>query len=246
MDAVSPEQQHAFRADHELVQKAIRDGVTSKRASSHDKHWEKWIDFCLEHGIDPHLSNHTDPVPILQIFTQRYRDGRISASGKAVRARTAEDVLRAVGQKFSSMGTLDPRLDKHGSIDFRIQRQIRSYKKVDTPPQRVKPVPITIILHMLLIAHTLHVTDASRNVADMITIAFYFLIRPGEYTGTKTDDHPFLIQDVSLHLGTRPLDTYTAPLHELEAATSVSYTFTRQKNGICNETISHGRSRHHL
>ena len=56
---MSPEQQHTFRTDLQLVQKAVRSRVTAKRASSHDKHRETWIEFCYEHKIDPHLTNYT-------------------------------------------------------------------------------------------------------------------------------------------------------------------------------------------
>ena len=86
----------------------------------------------------------------------------------------------------------------------------------------------------------------AKVIADIITVAFYYLLRPGEYTGTTADDHPFLIHDVTLHLGNRQLNLHTAPVHDILAATSASYTFTKQKNGIANEIISHGRANHPL
>jgi len=213
------DQRDAFSADIKLVQDAVRSGVTAKRISAHDNHWIRWLDFCFQHTIDPQLSQYDDPIPILQIFTQRCRDGRIAPYGHIVKARTAEDALRAVGQKFASMGTRDPRIDSRGKMDFQITRQLASYKKSDTPPKRVKPIPISLILHILPLGHTLHITEASRNIADIITMAFYFLLRPGEHTGTTKDDHLFLINDVILHLGTKPsmhtLHHYTKskPLH---------------------------------
>jgi len=147
------EKRNEFRADLLLIQKAVRGGVTRKRASAHDEHWGRWLDFCLEHQLDPYLAQEEDPVPILQIFLQRYRDGRIAPSGDTVRSRTAEDALRAVGQKFASVGSLDPRKDAHGKIDFRITRQLRYYTKNNAPPSHVKPVPITLVMHILRIAH---------------------------------------------------------------------------------------------
>jgi len=239
---VSLAQQHALRIDVGLVQEAIRAGITSKRASAHDNHWTRWVEFCLQLNVDPHLSNISDPVPLLQVFTQRYRDGRIAPSQATVKSRTAEDALRAVGQAFSLLGTKDPRKDAHGNIDFRITRQLRAYNKTDTPPRRVKPLPISIILHILNAAHNLHPTASNKIISDVICIAFYFLLRPGEYTGTTADDHPFLLRDVSLHLGTRTLNIMTDPLHLITAATACSYKFTRQKNGTENEVVTHGRS----
>lgn len=246
METLPRETADEFRADYELVQKAVRTGVTAKRATAHDYHWIRWNDFCSQHNIDPSLQQFTDPVPILQIFGQRYRDGRIAPSGRQVASRTVEDAIRAVAQTHSSLGAKDPRKDDSGRIDFRITRQLRSYAKQDPPPKRVKPVPITLVLYILRIAHNVTRMDDARCLADMICLAFYFLLRPGEYSGTTTDDQPFLIEDVTLHLGNRPLNHRTAPLHQLRAATSVTFTFTTQKNNNRNEQVAHGRSNHPL
>ena len=236
----------AFRADHQLVQEAVRTGISHRRANAQDHHWTRWLDFCGERHLDPFLSHYTDPVPILQIFGQRYRDDRLAPSRRQVKSRTVEDAIRAVAQKYTGLGTPDPRKNPFGKLDFRLARQLRSYAKADAPPLRVKPVPITIVSHVLHRAHNHNPHSDAKAVADMLCIAFYFLLRPGEYTGTTTDDHPFLIQDVVLHLGNKPLDTYTADIRHLQAATSVTYTFTTQKNANRNEQIAHGRSCHPL
>lgn len=156
-----------------------------------------------------------------------------------------EDVLRAIAQKQTGLGARDPRLNSHGTIDFRLKRQLWSYSLADAPPVRVKPIPVTIILHILRTAYFTAPSVANQRIADTITIAFFFLLRPGEYTSTG-DDQPFTVNDAILHLDTRPLDTFTSPLAQLQAATSVSYTFTRQKNGVGNEVLSHGLSDNHL
>ena len=244
MANLPPATRNALSADFQLVQATFSTGITARQAKAQDNHWLKWCDFCDEHRLDPRLQQYTDPIPFLQIFGQRYRDGRIAPSQREVRSRTVEDAIRAVAQKHTSLGTKDPRKDTHGSTDIRLIRQLRSYAKADKPPVRVKPVPITIILYILRVAYHIHRTDDGQALADMICIAFYFLLRPGEYTGTTTDDQPFLIQDVTLHLGTRPLDSYNAPLDHIMAATSVTYTFTTQKNCNRNEQVSHSRSKH--
>jgi hypothetical protein len=232
----------ALLSDLGLVQEAIKLGVTAQRAKAQDKHWERWDAFCLEHHIDPFLKTYRDPIPILQIFAQRYRDGRIAPSKMQVKSRTVEDALRAVGQKFARMGAPDIRKDTSGSIDFRIQRQLRHYAKLDPPPARVKPVPITIVIYILQQAYGTNRHPDRCAIANTIVIAFFYLLRPGEYTGTTTDDAAFTLADIGLHVGNRRLDTFSAPAHDILAATAASYTFTTQKNGTRNETITHGRS----
>jgi len=66
-----------------------------------------------------------------------------------------EDALRSMGQTFASLGAQDIRKDSLGTIDFRIQWQLRSYAKADPPPDRVKPVPIQLLHHALSIAATM-------------------------------------------------------------------------------------------
>jgi hypothetical protein len=76
----------------------------------------------------------------------------------------------------------------------------------------------------------------------MITITFFFLLRPGEYTGTTMDDMPFWLESVALYVRDRRLDVMTASFVELDAATSVSYTFTTQKNGTRDKKLVQGLS----
>jgi hypothetical protein len=186
-----------------------------------------------------------DPDPVLQVFAHRYRDGRIIPRNNDVRSDTVSYAVRAVGQKFARLGAIDIRKDAYGDIDFRIYRQFWAYTEEDDPPSRVKPVPIIIIIIIIYILQQafgdLLLPDC-QAVANMCTIAFYFLLRPGEYTGTTSDDTPFRLQYVALHIGTRRLDTMLSSLTDIQAADSVSYTFRTQKNGTKGEILTHGFS----
>lgn len=93
------------------------------------------------------------------------------------------------------MGTPDIGKDSTGAIDFRTQRQLRCWKREDALPKRVKPVPITIILCILQQAYRTKCHDR-QMIANIICVAFYYLLPPAEYTGTTADDQPFLMEDV--------------------------------------------------
>jgi hypothetical protein len=47
------------------------------------------------------------------------------------------------------------------------------------------------------------------TIANMITIAFFFLLWPGEYTCTTADDTPFRLEYVALYIRDRRLDVMT-------------------------------------
>ena len=79
-----------------------------------------------------------------------------------------------------------------------------------------------------------------QDVTDMIIIAFFFLLRPGEYTGTKSDSSPFRLSYVTFSVGCMVFDTATTTDNELTTATFVRLVFTKQKNGVRGEKIGHG------
>ena len=74
----------------------------------------------------------------------------------------------------------------------------------------------------------------------MMWLAFFFLLRPGEYTSTARDSHPFLIRDVSLWEGERPMSYRTTTSTELQDVTFLSLTFVTQKNDHKGEVVGHG------
>jgi hypothetical protein len=73
-------------------------------------------------------------------------------------------------------------------------------------------------------------------------LAFFFLLRPGEYTVTGTAPHPFTLADVRLFCHGTSIDPLTAPPEALLSATFVVLIFTDQKNAVRGETVGHGRS----
>ena len=233
-----------FRRDFGIAQETVTSGVSAGRAKSADTSWRQWTEFTDSLGLDPFLEAFEDKVPILQVFGQRVRSGELAADGNPIRARSVEDYIRHVAQTFLHVGTDDPRLNTAGNIDFRLNRTYASWKKVDPPPNRVKPIPISVIRRIAFIAQTLDpsVSPLLCATADMIIIAFFFLLRPGEYTDSPSDTVPFTFGDVQLCIGNRRLNLLTSPIQELREARFATLTFTDQKNGVRGEVIGLGRS----
>ena len=140
------------------------------------------------------------------------------------------------------MGARDPRLDCGGTLDFRLTRTWSAWKKIDPPPLRVKPIPIKVLRRVATLAK-LSSLQFQKGVSDMITLAFFFLLRPGEYTDTNSESTPFTLGDVQLWIGpNHRLDLKTATAAELRTATFATLTFTTQKNGVRGEVIGLGLS----
>jgi len=236
------EQRDRFLSDLRAAKEASKSGVSVGRAKAAVTVWEIWQNYCADLGIDPFLETIQDKVPILQVFAQRVRTGELAAGGHPILARSVEDYIRHVAQTFLGVGANDPR-KKPGEkdIDFRIQRLQAAWKKKDPPPNRVKPVPIQVLRFLAQLASESSL-ESTRATADMIIIAFFFLLRPGEYIDTNSESTPFTLYDVSLYIGNVYLNPLTATAAQLCAATRVTLTFTTQKNGVRGEVIGLSRS----
>ncbi len=246
LEACDPTGSLGLHVELGTIKQAARRGISAGRTGSNDTAWHTWTEFCCSLHQDPWLSTIDDPLPILQIFAHRYRLGQLALSGSPVKARTVEGALRAVGQTFAALGYDDPRLQPSGRLDFRLQRQLQCYNKVDPPPTRVKPIPLQV-LHLAITHCYRSNTIESQTIAQMLILGFFFLLRPGEYAHTSNEDaSPFRLCDIHLMVHTRRLNPYTCSEIDLDATTYIGLEFTTQKNGVRGEIVGLGRSGHHV
>ena len=222
-----------------------RQAVSAQRARSFDLFWtQHWVPYTESLGLDPFLSTVADKVPYLRVLAHRIRSGAASRSGQPVRAPRVRDEILAVAKGFTDLGHPDPRLTSTGLMDPRLTHLYSAYSNDDPAPHRVKPLPIQIIHHataLILAAPTPKLTAA----IDMIWIAFFFLLRPGEYCHAN-DNHPLCLGHVTFTIGHHKLNTTTAAEADLRRATNASLTFDNQKNRERGEVIGHAHSGHSI
>lgn len=237
-----PTSRLAFLADLRAAETAARSGVSKGAIATSNTSWDLWRQFCQDLNHDPYLKSVTDPILLLQVFAARIRDGSLTGN-KPVTAGTVATRLRDVGQTLSLLGAADPRINPSGNLDLRLARQIRHYSITDPPPGRAPPLPLSVLQHIVDTCYRSRqlVPHATQACTDLILIAYFFLMRPGEFCETSTA-HPFRIGDVALYnQGTR-IDINTAPEPALLASSHVLLTFTTQKNGVRGERIGQGCS----
>jgi hypothetical protein len=113
---------------------------------------------------------------------------------------------------------------------------IKSWKSSDPAPICVKPIPIQVIQRVASLSQLLSWSDfLYQATTNMIILAFFFLLWPGEYTdNVKT---PFCLKDVQLFTGPCSLNLQTLSTAELAQTCFGSLTFTDQKNGVCDEVM---------
>lgn len=244
MATLPPGTRDELRRDLGAVETSLLAGVSVGRSSTASTYASIWLTFCQQYRLDPHLSTSPDPIPWLQVFAHQVRSGRISASRHPVRSSTVADALYFVAQTFTLVGAIDPRLAPGSShLDLRLTRLLRSYSKSDPPPVRVKPIPLPI-LHQASPIAILAGDPFSLAASDLMWLAFFFLLRPGEYSSSTPESHPFTLSDIQLWSATHSVDPLTASAAALHSCTFVALTFATQKNGVRAEQIGHGNTSH--
>ena len=135
----------------------------------------------------------------------------------------------------------DPRLNKHGSIGHRLQRQLQGWTKYDWPPKRLKPINIGLI-HHTFVALNRQKNYKSNCLKWIIYVAVFFLNRPGECSMTSGEPHPFRWCDIQIYMGQLQLDVFGDKASQLRAADWSGMTFTVHKSGVPGEILGQARS----
>jgi hypothetical protein len=209
------------------------------------------VAFCDALGHGPFL----DDVPaelhldFFIVYACRYRRGVLSRSTQPVRSKRVEEALRAVGQEFARLGLQDPRLDGP-KYSFRLRTLLKAWADDDPAPSRVWPVNITILRALSAILQTHPNRPRSEAIADLATIGFYFLCRPGEYALSPATDRgrskPFRLRDTTFSSPTiQRAPAAECSSNDVQAGTYVSLTYTDQKNATRGEALGHGCSGDH-
>ena len=180
----------------------------------------------------------TKQIEALASFAERTRRGEFSKCA-GVRVQTVQVALRSVGTTFELDGLPNP-CYKIGFKEYhkRLQQMLEGYKREDPPPSHKLAVPVTVI-HEILHATAENFTPRRGVIANLCTIAFYFLLRSVEYSDTgkeNTRTHGFTLGDITFwHNDIRiPITAHPSLLFTADAAT---LRIRNQKNGFAGETI---------
>ena len=129
-----------FLADLGSALHTTETALVPKTRRSRRNHFQRWIEFCAEHGRPPSLSDV--PLPetrlcYLLVFAVRYRRRTNPRTGELVRADTVETALIAVGQGITALGQPDPRKQAGGDRnDPLLASFIKAMRDQDSPSTR--------------------------------------------------------------------------------------------------------------
>ena len=143
-----------------------------------------------------------------------------------------------------SRGLADPRRRDPGqlNLDPVISKQLQTWADADPPSQSQQALPSSTVM-WIATQYTAGTIKRMHMVAHLIVIAFFFLLRVGEYTPStgKRRTVPLRKKDITLWAGPNAIPN-DAPLEVMKTATAVTVHLENQKNGHKNAILHHYRS----
>jgi hypothetical protein len=149
--------------------------------STRQKYWRHWEQHARRLDIDPYLQSTSTQYKIdaLQAFGARVWKGDYGRRAQVVN-QSFDQAWRAVGQTCQLAGFPDP--TKEAGSDKRLlllRRQKESYTRSDPAPKPQLAVPFSTVSCLQQERLIIPGDPAVAAVADLCTIAFYFLLRVG-------------------------------------------------------------------
>jgi hypothetical protein len=139
---------------------------------------------CALYGASSDPETKYPDTDKLLTFAVAMREGQYGR-GAQVKVQSVKKALRHVAQKLVLDGHPDPRKASPAqqSLDLPISRLLKSFGDNDPPAEPKLAIPISTIT---AISEQYRWNPHLDAVADLVTIAFFYLLRVGEYTSPAT------------------------------------------------------------
>ena len=244
MDSLPDFQQDLYQSDFAAADKAFRAGRVEATTSARETYWKHWESYCKPLGVGPHLSYSSTPYSVrarvLTGFAARVRSG-FYGRGRQIKADSARSAITAVGQTISLDIGINPTKEDNGTkLIFPIRLMLDGWRKEDGPTEKKLPVEADVPEFLANLSRMAEATELQKAVGDLCLVAFYYLLRVGEYTGKPTRNETkqtqqFKVRDVTFfkkdRSGRLRQLRRNAPAHLIMSADSATLKLDNQKNG---------------
>jgi hypothetical protein len=227
--------------------RAVTNGVVAKTAKDRSKYWKHWSQYASLCRVDPFLNN----VPaierdiVLTAFAARVRTGAYGRGAK-IKVSGVTDALASISKTIQLAGQPSPLYRAENVYHLPLQRLVEGFRREDPPAVPQLAVPITVP-NMCFRAGMLSRAQSSKAAGQLALIAFYYLLRVGEYTNPRyvlrngqkersTRTKQFSVGNVGFFKDGKVL-ARTSPLDTLLTSDAATLKISNQKNGRMGETI---------
>ena len=258
MDTIPSSRRAELESDIIAAWTAIDNGVVDQNTKTREKYWAHWSDYTAAFHKDPFLRGCTnlEKSIIVTAFAARVRTGHYGRKNQ-VKVQSVADALSAITKTHELAGEPSPVLQAPGTYTVPVARLVEGFRREDPPPVAQIAVPVGVPCECRRRAY-LGTCPKDRAIGDLAVIAFFYLLRVGEYTITTNKNTPasprkktarhqrttskrtvqFHIGDVGFFKDGKILPR-NSPLPLLLQADEATLKITNQKNGRMGQTIHH-------
>jgi len=151
-------------------------------------------------GVDPILQDTSFSVRVclLKGFAGRVRTGYYGR-GKQVQAGSVSSAITAVGQAIALATNTNPtKIVGSDKLLPRLQQMLDGFRKADPPTTKQLPVEADVPEFLVTLGREPEARELDRAIGDLTMIAFYYLLRIGEYTTKGTRNNTKQIEEFKL------------------------------------------------
>jgi hypothetical protein len=210
-------------------------GSATVGKSERSRYWKAWTKHCQLYKASSSGEPPPDTANMLLTFAVAVREGQYGL-GRQVQVQSVSKALRTVAQKYVLDGYPDPRKSSPAqhNLDLPLARLLKKYNDEDPPAEPKLAVPVSTVRK---ICKRYKFSDHHRAVADLCTIAFFYLLRVGEYTTPskrrQREKRTTALRKCDIRLWrNNKLLPHNAPLSDLLEADSATICLAKTKNGV--------------
>ncbi len=243
MERVPTVSRDLYTRDFRVADAGYYNGRVEATAAKRNLAWTHWQTYVQPLGLDTYLQNtpYNHKVRALTGFAGRVRTGYYGR-GRQITAPAVNSALTAVGTTIALATGVNPTkmIGAQDKLIPRLAQMMAGWKKEDPPTIKKLPVGIDIPEYISLCSLRPTATEHDKAAADLILVAFYYLLRIGEYTikNSRNDTKQtvqFRMQDVTFFKRDRTGNLRqlprTASHTDIMFADSATLKLENQKNG---------------
>ena len=207
--------------------------------------WTRWQKYCDRYHIHCTLVGVKGAAGYLRAFTGHLRRGMFSTTGNTLRAGTVAQHISAIQKEISRLVEKKdlPDCIEVGSYELGIRELLRAFAREDPPSNRAWPVSTAILEHLLSLPTPKRWEPAKWKAAqELCVIAFFFLLRPGEFSLTTAKEDKQTIPLCRRHVFFLDTSKTKSISTCYDANTHAGLNFADQKNGKKDDKVTHGAS----
>jgi hypothetical protein len=198
-----------YEGDFHLADDAFYNRQVEEATAKRDVAWRHWTAYVSPLGLDPYLQNapYNHAVRAITGFAARLRTGFYGRKRK-ITAPAVNSTIMAIGTTIAlATGTNPTKINGQDKLIPRLAQMMVGWKKEDPPTMKKLPVGIDVLEYISLCSLRPLATEHDKTAADLILIAFYYLLRIGKYTGKGS--HNKTKQTVQFRLQRQPWHAQT-------------------------------------